>query len=766
MQKKHIKIEKSIFGVDMTLETGKVAQQATAAVVARVADTMVLATVVSKQAALEQDYFPLSVEYEERFYAGGKIGGSRFTRREGRPSDKAIVQGRLIDHAIRPLFPKDFMDDTQLIVTVLSSDGEQDPALVAFLAASAAFSMSGLPFNGPIVPLRIQKTAEGETISLARAHESAELDMIVSYLEDGKKVQAIEAEGHQIPENEIFEVLNRGAKASEALFGFLKEFAKEVNVPVKSYTPAWLNKDAVKPFESVALPVIEKLHKDGFTMQDPEWAEGMSALLKKIAPEHKDTYSEKQLGILLAEVQKTWVRHLVLDDKKRLDGRGFEEVRQISIEMGLLPRVHGSALFSRGATQALTVATLASPTQEQLVESMHEEEKKRYMHHYNFPPYSTGETGRVGATNRRAIGHGLLAEKALIPVLPSEEDFPYVVRLVSEILSSNGSTSMAATCGSSLALMDAGVPIKAHVAGIGIGIFVDSKAENPKLSDYLLLTDIVGMEDFAGYMDFKMTGTRTGMTAIQLELKLQGLPIELFEAIFEKSHIARMHVLDLMEKAIPAPRTELSKYAPRLEFIKIDKDQIGGVIGSGGSTIRKLSEMFGVEINIDEKDEYGLVAISGVDAEKVMNARVYIENMLKKPEVGETYEGPVTRVEDYGAFVEILPGQVGLMHVSEFNYEFIERMSDHVKVGDVLKVKVMGVENGKIQLSKKALDQKPEGTPDQQQASRPIGYMNNQTDDYHEYRDRQRRAGGNGRPGGFGNRPQRAPMRRPRNDAY
>lgn len=712
-------LETMFNGQKLILESGKIANSASIAVTATLGETVVLVTVVSTPGLLEGDYFPLRVEYEERFYAGGQIGGSRFTRREGRPTDEASVSARLMDHAIRPLFPKDFMDETQIITTVLSYDGENSPVLLGFLAASAALFASGLPFKGPLVPLRIQRINGEYTFGLSEPDKDSDMDLIVTYLENGAKIQAIEAHAHIVPESDVVSAINAGASATKELFDFQNEFAKKMGLPVREYKRAWLNKDAVNEFKDDVLPVVSNMFEKGFVFEGKEWHQGISDIEETISEKFGERYSSMQIKALISEVEKEFIRNLVLNENKRIDGREIDQIRPLSAEVGFLPRVHGSALFNRGKTQSLSIATLASGAQKQLVQNMDSEEEKRYMHHYNFPPYSTGEARGLKGPGRREIGHGMLAEKALVPVLPAEESFGYAIRVVSEITSSNGSTSMAATCASSLSLMDAGVPIKEHVGGIGIGLFVPSEKENPELSDYKLLTDIIGYEDFAGYMDFKMTGTKDGMTAIQMELKVQGIPLELVKDIFEKSKAARLKVLDVMNSAISAPRDSVSKYAPKLITIKIEKSTIGQVIGSGGAVIKGIMEDYDCEVDVSEKEDHALVSIAGVDIEKLNGARDFILSIVTPIEIGDVFEGKVTRVETYGAFVEIAPKKEGLLHVSEYSYDFVDDITKLVSIGDVLKVKVNGLDNGKISLSKKALEERPEGYVEPERQSRP-----------------------------------------------
>ncbi len=709
--KKHVTVTGEFNGEKVKFETGKLAPKADAAVLVTVGETSVIATVVSAPTKEIQDGLPLRVDYEERYYAGGIISGSRFTRRESKPTDDAIVEGRLIDHAIRPLFNKDFGDETQIVATALSVDGKNSAGLVAFLAASAALSISGLPFNGPIVPVRIQKSEKSGEVNVSFNNVDAHgyLDLVASFLKDGKKVQAIEAHAHEIPETELVEAIKEGAKQSKPLFELLNKFAEEVNVPMKEYVPSWLNRGAIESFHGEVMPKLKAVRDSGITFKTKEWDDAIKSVEHETYENHKEEYDADQINAFVGEVQKDFVRDLVLNKNERIDGRKMDEIRPLSAEVGVLPRVHGSAIFNRGFTQSLSITTLGSKQQNLLVQSMTGDEERSYMHHYNFPPFSTGEIGKVGGANRRAIGHGLLAEKALVPVLPNVEDFGYVIRVVSEILSSNGSTSMAATCASSLALMDAGVPIKAHVGGIGVGLFVDTHKENPDLEEYNLLTDIVGAEDFAGYMDYKMTGTREGVTAIQMELKIKGFPVELLDKLMGVSKSARMKVLDVMDSAISEPRATVNEYAPKLMTLEIKKDDIGMVIGSGGQMIKSIMAKFGVQVDVSETPESGVVEISGVKKDAVQGAYDYILGMVTPVEVGEVYKGLVTRVEPYGAFVEVAPNQIGLLHVSEWSYGFTEDMTQLVKVGDELEVKVTGKEMGKISVSKKALEQPPEG---------------------------------------------------------
>ncbi len=702
-EKKIVNYTDQFDNVPVSLETGKLARQATASVLARVGDTAILASIVSRDPLPEGDFFPLRIDYEERYYAGGVIGGTRFSRREGRPNDDAIVSGRLIDHAIRPLFPKDFMNDTQLVLTVFSIDRVNDPALVAFFAASAAFSISGLPFAGPISALRVNQVDGNFSAGFNYELPEADLDLIVSYLENGTKVQAIEAHGHIVPEAKVVEAVRFGAEKSKDIERILKAFAAECNVPIKEYKKGWINKESIAEFKPHVWDSLKEWQSNGIEFRSAEWESKKKSLLEEVSRKLEGTYKSTHVNTLFSEIEKDLIREAVLVNKTRIDGRGFDEIRELSAEIGLISRVHGSGLFNRGLTQSMTMCTLASGQYKQIAQKMENETEKRYLHHYNFPPYSTGEIGQIGGANRRSIGHGILAEKALLAVLPDEQEFPYTIRLVSEILSSNGSTSMAAACGSSLALMDAGVPIKAHVGGIGVGLFVDTYKENLSIDDYVILTDIMGEEDFSGYMDFKLTGTREGMTAIQLELKVQGIPMDILEKIFETSRNARQKVLDVMEKAISEPRKELSQYAPKIRTLTIPKDKIGMVIGSGGSVIKEIIEKSGAEVDISEREHDALVSISGYTPESIETALEHVLSIVTDIEVGNIFDGVVVRIENYGAFVKLNPNKDGLLHVSEISDGFVKDVNDVLKLGDKIRVKVIGTENGKISVSRKAL---------------------------------------------------------------
>ena len=695
-----IKKEMEFAGRKLILETGRLAPQANMAVLARMGETVVLATAVANEPRENTDYFPLRIDYEEKLYAGGHIKGSRWVKREGRPTDEATVTARLIDHTVRPLFPKDYLEDIQVIATVLSIDEENDPQILALIAASAALHASDIPWEGPISAVRLG-LKEGNFIinPPVNGEDGLELNAVVSSI-DGR-ILAIEAEGKEVPEEKIVEGLKFCQEPMAELAQFIKDFAAEVGKKKLEYESAALSEDLLKDIADFA---GEKIKKIVVTPMDKvDFVDTRGDLLEEIYAKFEGRYAKADMKQAVDEVQKKEVRKLIFDEGKRVDGRGLDEVRPIEIEAGLLPRTHGSVFFARGMTQALSIVTLGSSSLEQWIEGMTGEGTKRYMHHYYGRPFSLGETGPLRGPGRREIGHGTLAENALKPMIPSKEDFPYAIRVVTEILSQNGSTSMAATCGSSLALMDAGVPIKAPVAGVAIGLMVNEDA-----SKHILLTDIVGVEDFNGFMDFKMTGTEKGMTAIQMELKMHGLPFEVLEEAFKKSREKRREILGIMGKVLAEPRKELSKHAPRITVITIDPKKIGEIIGPGGKIIKNIIET--TKCDIDVEDD-GTVLISSQEGEPdsdAQKAKEWIENIVREAKVGEIYEGKVVRIMDFGAFVEILPGKDGLVHISELAHRHVPTVGSVVKEGDKIKVKVIEIDStGRISLSKKALEEAP-----------------------------------------------------------
>ncbi len=682
-----------IDGSKLTLQFGKLAQQATTSCFARMGDTCVLVTVTVGKMRDDLDYFPLQVEYAEKLYAGGRIKGSRWVKREGRPSDEAILTGRLIDRGIRPLFPKDYRRDVQIIITLMSVDGENSPDILSAIAVSAALHVSPIPWDGPISTIRVGhvKTEEKNSFVINPSEEEnkfSELDLIVTSSKD--KVMMIEAEALEFDEPTALEAIKYAKEANGKIIDFMESLRKEIGMD-KETVPApkiddklkqILKKDFVKQLNQLIDQKAEKEFED---------RDALDAVVNEVHELHKDTYDSKVIMQAIDYMTKQMIRERILKTKKRLDGRGPEDIRPLSAEVSILPRTHGSAIFQRGDTQVLSIATLGAPRLEQMIEGPEGEEAKTYMHHYYMPPYSVGETGRVGTPSRREIGHGALAEKAIEPVLPSIKEFPYAIRVVSEVLSSNGSTSMASTCGSALALMDAGVPIKKPVAGIAMGIMSNSD------EDYLILTDIMGVEDFSGEMDFKVAGTKDGITAIQLDVKNKGLTDKMIAEVLTKAKAARLKILDVMVAALDKPRQHVSKFAPKVVVISPPQDKIGEIIGPGGKNIRNLIARTETDINVADD---GKVTISGLDQDKVQAAVDHIESITRELEPGEEFEGIVKKIMPFGAFVEVLPGKEGLVHVSRMGKGFVKDPNDVVKVGQTVKVKVNEIDNqGRINLA-------------------------------------------------------------------
>lgn len=703
------KIENSfeVAGKSLRLSSGELALQAGGAVVAQAGGTMVLATCVVGKEPSDLDYMPLTIDYEERFYASGKISGSRFIKREGRPSEQAILNSRMIDRPIRPLFPKYFRHETQVVITTLSFDRENDPDMLALLAASAAISQSIAPFAGPVGGVRVGLIGGELKINPNRSEmEGSDLDLVV--IGTKERVLMIEAASKEVTEEKVIEAIEFAKPFIAQLIDAQTPFINQNKVSVEDHTLEIQN--------SVKELIGSKLHQ---TMMDRENAakeENIELLRDEVLTTYEGKYKQADLDEVFNKFLEKEVRETILADGIRPDGRKLDEVRPISIKVGILPRAHGSGLFTRGQTQALTTATLASPGMEQFIDTMEEETTKRYMHFYNFPPYSTGEVKRMGSTSRREVGHGALAEKALVPVLPEREDFPYTIRLVSEILSSNGSSSMAATCGSTLALMDAGVPIKEPVAGIAMGMVsrprsgekveIDGIEEDEKYQ-FAVLTDLQGVEDFGGDMDFKVAGTKHGITAIQLDVKIDGLSMEMIKSTLAKAKAGRMFIMDKMLGAIPSVNTELSEFAPRIITLKINPNKIGELIGPGGKNIQKIiTDCGGKEvISVDIEDD-GTVLISSADAESAGRAREIVEGQMAEVELGKIYEGEVVNIQkdrnsgkEIGAIVQILPNRDGMVHISEIAPERIEKVSDKVKIGDRVKVKVVAVDPEKNRIS-------------------------------------------------------------------
>lgn len=671
-------------GRTLTLEVGRFAEQASAAVLARYGDTMVLVTVTASSHETSLDYFPLSVEYVERLYAGGRIKGSRWVKREGRPSDDAVLAGRVIDRSIRPLFPKTYKHDVQVVLTVLSVDAENDPDVLGLVATSAALAISPIPWNGPVSGVRmgyIKEDGAGTFLVNPTIAEQdlSDFDFVVA--SNREKVVMLEGGFCETPEDLVYEAVLKAKEANTKIIALIESLVKEVG---KAKAPAGEETDT----EDLKVKIIKDYKtemEEIFTKHAAKenGSEEIEVLAQTIAEAYENKWTVKQVSEALDRLFKKKVRENVIAHGKRVDGRKLDEIRPIEIEVGILPRTHGSAMFKRGQTQALTVATLGTPSLEQLIESPAGEESKRYIHHYSMPPYSVGETGRMGTPSRREIGHGALAERALVSVIPSEEEFPYTIRLVSEIMSSNGSTSMASTCGSTLALMDAGVPIKEPVAGISIGLMTDSKK-------FVLLTDIMGIEDFAGDMDFKVAGTKNGITAIQLDIKIDGLTDAIVKETLERAKTGRLMILEKMLKLMPAPRKNLSQYAPKVTVVKIPVEKIGEVIGPGGKMIRQIIAATGATVDVEDD---GSVMISGTDSESVQKAVTWVQGLTHEVKVGEEYEGEVKRILPFGAFVEILPGKEGMVHVSQMAAGFVNSPEDVVSLGQKVKIRVIEIDD-------------------------------------------------------------------------
>ena len=698
--KEIVSVTRDFLGKPLTLEVNRVGFRSTASVLVTYGDTVVLGTAQVGSRPVQLDYFPLSIDYEEKFYAAGKISGSRFIKREGRPSDEAILIGRLIDRPIRPLFPKGYRQEVQVVASVLSMDPNFRPDSVAMIAASAALSLTGTPFDGPVAGLRVGRV-NGEFKAFLTAEERAEsdLDLVVAGIESG--ITMVEAGANEVSEDLIGEALEWAFAAYQPAIELQKELVAKVqpaaqeyelvlpNEAIQTEVDAWI---ADKLGEKLRAPYPERNEM----VNELRWA-FHEAFTEKLGEEEytkevRDEYDEAFTMALHKDVRRG-----IVEEQLRPDGRKLDEVRVLSSEVGVLPRTHGSSIFTRGVTQGLNIVTLAPLSYAQLVDTMEVNDgERRYMHHYNAPGYTVGEVRRLGSPGRREIGHGYLAERALIPVLPTAEEFPYAIRSVTEIMSQNGSTSMAATCSSCLALMDAGVPIKRPVSGIAMGLMMDG--DTP-----YVLTDIADAEDFAGDMDFKVTGTSEGITAIQMDMKLHGLPVEILKQAISGAKSGRAHILEHMLTTIAAPRTALSPFAPRIEKIKINPDKIGAVIGKGGEVINKITAETGAEIDIKED---GLITVAASDTKNIEKAINWIKSLTEEPEVGRVYEGKVVSIKDFGAFVNILPGIDGMVHISQLSNERVDNVTDVLSDGQIVKVKLTGIdERGRLSLSIKAIEE-------------------------------------------------------------
>ncbi len=677
----------------LTLETGEIARQASGAVLVNMDDTVVLVTVVAARSAKPgQDWFPLTVDYQERTYAAGKIPGG-FFKREGRPSEKEILTSRLIDRPIRPLFPDGFYNEVQVVATVMSSNNEVDSDIPAMIGASAALALSGIPFNGPIGAARVG-FANGEYLlnPTATELETSQLDLVVAGTQQA--VLMVESEAHELAEDVMLGAVVYGHEQMQAVINAIHELVDEAGRPVWDWAPPQKDQPLIERIAQLAendLREAYKIHskQERRTRID----EACKRARQELVPEGSTADHAQTVADELSNLEAKIVRNQILDGEPRIDGRDTRTVRPISIRTGVLPRAHGTALFTRGETQALVTATLGTSRDEQIIDALQGEYRERFMMHYNMPPYATGETGRVGSPKRREIGHGRLAKRALLAVLPSAEEFAYSLRVVSEITESNGSSSMASVCGGCLALMDAGVPMKGHVAGIAMGLIKEGNR-------FAVLSDILGDEDHLGDMDFKVAGTERGVTALQMDIKIQGITKEIMHAALTQAREGRMHILEKMKQAIETPRSELSAYAPRMITIKIKPDKIRDVIGKGGAVIRAITEETGTTIDIQDD---GTVTIACVSSEGGEAAKKRIEELTADVEVGKVYEGTVLKLLDFGAIVSVLPGRDGLLHISQIANERVNAVSDHLKEGQQVRVKVLEAdEKGRLRLSMKA----------------------------------------------------------------
>ena len=700
------KFETELAGRKLTVETGRVAELANGDAIIHYGDTVVMVNVTASKEPREGiDFFPLSVDYEEKLYAVGKIPGS-FQKREGKPADKAILTSRAIDRPIRPLFPKDFRNDVCVVATVLSVEQDNSPEVCAMIGASVAISISDIPFGGPTAAVNVGYV-DGQIVINPTVAQREHSRLKLTVAGTMEKVTMIEAGADEIPNDTMLDCIKAGHEEIKKLCKFIEGIKEEVGKPKFEYISFATDKDV---YAEIKENFKERMYQD-VQAQDKEVRDAnMDKLAEDIQAYFVEKYGEEETEAKSTEIansihdlEKECVREMIFKEHKRPDGRRIDEIRPLSCEVGVLPRVHGSAIFTRGQTQVLSVVTLGTKSEEQELDGLDEEESKRYMHQYNFPSYSVGEARPSRGPGRREIGHGALAEKALVPVIPSEDEFPYTIRVVSEVLSSNGSTSQASICGSTLALMDAGVPIKKPVAGISTGL-VTSK-ENP--DEYVMLTDIQGIEDFFGDMDFKVGGTKDGITAIQVDIKNDGLTYDIIKEAFERTKVARDYILDeIMKPQIAEPRAELSKYAPRIITTTINVDKIKDVIGPGGKMINKIIDATGVKIDIEED---GRVCIYTDDAENGKKALKMIEDIAKDIEVGKVYDGKVTRIMNFGAFVDIGGGREGLLHISKISNKRVEKVEDVLAVGDEIKVKVYEIDNqDRINLTMKDLEENKE----------------------------------------------------------
>lgn len=727
-----------IGGKSLYLETGRFAERASAAVTARMGDTMALVTVVLGRAKEDLGYFPLSVEYQEKLYAGGKIKGSRWVKRDGRPSEEAVLKGRVIDRTIRPLFPRGLVNEVQVIATILSADGENDADMVAMYAASAALMGSPIPWEGPVSGIRVGLDHETRKMTINPTfmeRDNSDLDLIIT----GSKTATVmlEAGANEVSETEMLEAFKLAQEENARIAGEIETWTKKWAKTKISFVPKIPSEKCESAVKAeITNTQVKEWVKAEATLQP---FEGLDEAVITIVEKYPD-FTKSDVSQVIEDLIRTEARRQTIYDKVRPDGREWTQIRSLSSEVGLLPRTHGSAMFKRGSTQTLTITTLGAPSMNQLIENMEGETEKHYIHHYNMAPFTIGESGRVGYPSRREIGHGALAERALTPMLPSDDEFPYTIQVVNELMSSNGSTSMASVCGSTLSLMDAGVPIKKPVAGIAMGLMVDK-------DNYVVLSDIQGMEDHTGDMDFKVAGTLDGITAMQMDIKVLGIPMDVLERALTQAKAGRIFILEHMLSTLAEVRTELSQYAPKIEVVRIPVESIGMVIGPGGKVIRGIIEATGAQVDIEED---GRVLISAIDPKAIASAVAMVNGIVKEIEPGEEYDGTVTRIENFGVFVELLPGKNGLVHVSQLSTEFVQDPNDIVKLGETLHVRVTEIDNmGRINLTTL--------TPDQEaavKAQRREGSGGGPSRDG-GFRSGPRRDNRGGRGGDFGSRPFR-----------
>ena len=672
---------------ELKLEIGKFAQQANAAVIATIGETVVHATIVMGGTRDDIDWFPLHVEYQEKLYAGGKIKGSRWVKRDGRPTDDVILKARIIDRSIRPLFPEGFKNDVQVIITVLSADGENDADMAAIYAVTTGLMISDVPWAGPLGGVRVGYNSEEKKLIANPTYEEREtsdLDLIISASKDA--VVMVESGANEISEDTMLEAFDFAHKTVSNSLDQLTAFVEKNSQTKLDFTPVVMDKDLLKKVTADAGDKINEFIEDRAATRKP----AVKELTEELFAKYEEEVSKKDIAKALDLAMKYEIRRKTSEEGVRPGGRTNEQIRTITSEVGVLPRTHGSGMFKRGATQGLTITTLGSPSLNQLIESMEGEENKRYIHHYNMPPFTVGETGRVGWPSRREVGHGALAERALMPMIPSEEEFPYTIHVVTEIMSSNGSTSMASVCGSTLSLMDAGVPLKKPVSGIAMGLI----RENGK---YTILSDIMGLEDFTGDMDFKVAGTRDGITAMQMDIKIDGIPMDVMKQALNQAKVGRLHIMDEMLVSLDAPRQTLSQYAPKIETVQVPVDRIGEIIGPGGKIIKEIIKETGADVDVNDE---GSVFISSTDQEAIDAAKTWVTGIVREVEIGEEFDGKVVRIENYGAFVNILPGKDGLLHVSNMSAEYVSDVNSLVKMDQEVHVRVNEVTpEGKIGLT-------------------------------------------------------------------